>query len=133
MKLKTSKGIYDIVDANHKDGSLHVNFGSEKTCEELQAIFSDKDSIARIEILTDDEVPTSVITGYVVLERVELQDDVKTVILGKEVDDTEKRITQVSVGLAENVEQTGINTDSIEKQRADLDYMAMQMEVTLDE
>lgn len=133
MKLKTSKGIYDIVDANHKDGSLHVNFGSEKTCEELQAIFSDKDSIARIEILTDDDVLTSVITGYVVLERVELQNNKKTVILGKEVDDTEKRITQVATGLAENVEQTGTNTNSIEKQRADLDYMAMQMEVSLDE
>ncbi len=133
MKLKTSTGIYAIADANHKDGSLHVNFGSEKTCEELQAIFSDKDSIARLEILTDDEVPTSVITGYVVLERVELEQNEKTVVLGKEIDAIEKRITQVATGLAENVEQTGTNTNSIEKQRADLDYMAMQMEVTLDE
>lgn len=133
MKLKTSKGIYDIADANHKNGSLHIKFESGKTCEELQSLFLDKDSIARIEILTDDDVLTSVITGYVVLERVELQDDVKTVVLGKEVDDTEKRITQVATGLAENVEQTGTNTDSIEKQRADIDYMAMRTEVTLDE
>lgn len=133
MKLKTTNGVYTIADANHKDGSLHVNFGSEKTCEELQAIFSDKDSIARLEILTDDEVPTSVITGYVVLERVELEQNEKTVVLGKEIDAIEKRITQVATGLAENVEQTGTNTNSIEKQRADLDYMAMQMEVTLDE
>ena len=133
MKLKTSKGIYDIADANHKNGSLHIKFESGKTCEELQSLFLDKDSIARIEILTDDDVLTSVITGYVVLECVELQDDVKTVVLGKEVDDTEKRITQVATGLAENVEQTGTNTDSIEKQRADIDYMAMRTEVTLDE
>ncbi len=132
MKLKTSKGIYDIVDANHKNGSLHIKFESDKTCEELQGIFSDKDSIARLEILTDDEVPTSVITGYVVLERVELQGDAKTVVLGKEVDDTEKRITQVATSLAENVEQTGTNTGSIEKQRADLDYMAMESGVNLD-
>jgi len=87
----------------------------------------------RLEIRTDDDVLTSVITGYVVLERVELQDNEKTVVLGKEIDDIEKRITQVATGLAENVEQTGTNTDSIAKQRADLDYMAMQMEVTLDE
>lgn len=132
MKLKTSKGIYDIVDANHKDGSLHVNFGSEKTCEELQAIFVQKDSIARIEILTDDDVLTSVITGYVVLERVELQADVKTVVLGKEVDDTETRITQVSAGLVANTEQTTTNTENIEKQQADMDYMAMKMGVNLD-
>lgn len=133
MKLKTSKGIYDIVDANHKNGSLHIKFESDKTCEELQSIFSDKDSIVRIEILTDDDVLTAVITGYVILERVELKDNEKTVVLGKEVDDTEQRITQVAIGLAENVEQTGTNTDSIEKQRADLDYMAMRTGVTLDE
>ena len=35
--------------------------------------------------------------------------------------------------LAENAAKTEENTDSIEKQRADLDYMAMQMEVSLDE
>lgn len=133
MKLKTSKGIYAIADANHKDGALHIVFDNDSSCEALQAIFSDKDSIARIEILTDDDVLTSVITGYVVLERVQLQDNEKTVVLGKEIDDIEKRITQVATGLAENVEQTGTNTDSIEKQRADIDYMAMNMGVALDE
>ena len=132
MKLKTSKDIYAIVDANYKNGALHIVFDNDSSCEELQTIFTDKDSIARLEILTDDDVLTSVITGYVVLEHVELRDDEKTVILGKEVDDTEKRITEVSVSLAANAEQTATNTDNIEKQRADLDYMAMQMEVTLD-
>lgn len=133
MKLKTSTGIYEIVDANHKDGDLYIVFDNDSSCEELQTLFSDKDSIARLEIMTDDDVLTSVITGYVVLERVELEQNEKTVVLGKEIDAIEKRITQVATGLAENVEQTGTNTNSIEKQRADLDYMAMQMEVTLDE
>lgn len=132
MKLKTSKGTYDIVDANHKNGSLHIKFKSDKTCEELQAVFADKDSLARIEILTDDDVLTSVINGYVVLERIELLDDVKTVILGKEIDDTETRITQVSAGLAANTEQTTTNTESIEKQRSDIDYLAMESGVNLD-
>lgn len=131
MKLKISKSIYEIVDANHEDGALHIKF-EEKTCEELQAIFSDKDSIARIEILTDDDVLTSVITGYVVLERVELQAEVKTVVLGKEIDNTEKRITQVSSSLAANAEQTATNAESIEKQRADIDYLAMESGVNLD-
>lgn len=131
MKLKTSNGIYEIVDANHKDGSLHIKF-EEKTCEELQAIFSDKDSIVRLEIRTDDDVLTSVITGYVVLERVELQDNEKTVVLGKEIDDIEKRITQVATGLAANTEQTTTNTESIEKQRSDIDYLAMESGVNLD-
>ena len=133
MKLKTSNGIYEIVDANHKNGSLHIVFANDSSCEELQVIFSDKDSIVRLEILTDDDVLTSVITGYVVLERVELEQNEKTVVLEKETDDMEKRITTVSEGLAANAEQTATNAESIEKQRADIDYMAMQMEVTLDE
>ena len=132
MKLKTLKGIYDIVNANHKEGNLHIIINDE-TCENLQTIFSDKESLARLEIYTDEDVLTSVIPGYVVLEKIELQGDTKTVILGKEADYTEKRITEVSVRLAENAAKTEANTDSIEKQRADLDYMAMQMEVSLDE
>ena len=132
MKLKTLKGMYDIVNANHKEGNLHLIINDE-TCENLQTIFSDKESLARLEIYTDEDVLTSVIPGYVVLEKIELQGDTKTVILGKEADYTEKRITEVSVRLAENAAKTEANTDSIEKQRADLDYMAMQMEVSLDE
>ena len=132
MKLKTSKGIYAIADANHKDGDLYIVFDNDSSCEELQTLFSDKDSIARLEILTDDDVLTSVITGYVVLERVELQGSEKTVILGKEIDDTETRITQVSAGLAANTEQTTTNTESIEKQRSDIDYLAMESGVNLD-
>lgn len=132
MKLKTLKGMYDIVNANHKEGNLHIIINDE-TCENLQTIFSDKESLARLEIYTDEDVLTSVILGYVVLEKIELQGDTKTVILGKEADYTEKRITEVSVRLAENATKTEANTDSIEKQRADLDYMAMQMEVSLDE
>ena len=53
--------------------------------------------------------------------------------MAKEADDTEQRITAVSENLAENAAQTAENTDSIDKQRADIDYMAMQMEVSLDE
>lgn len=132
MKLKTLKGMYDIVNANHKEGNLHIIINDE-TCENLQTIFSDKESLARLEIYTDEDVLTSVIPGYVVLEKIELQGDTKTVILGKEADYTEKRITEVSVRLAENAAKTEANTDSIEKQRADLGYMAMQMEVSLDE
>lgn len=132
MKLKTLKGMYDIVNANHKEGNLHIIINDE-TCENLQTIFSDKESLARLEIYTDEDVLTSVIPGYVVLEKIELQGNTKTVILGKEADYTEKRITEVSVRLAENAAKTEANTDSIEKQRADLDYMAMQMEVSLDE
>jgi len=133
MKLKTAKTTLTIETINHADGKLNIDFADERTCEELQEIFSDKESIAVLNVYTDNDELTSVIPGYVVLEQIILQDGRKTVVLGKEKDDAEKRITAVSENLAENVTKTAENTDSIEKQRADIDYMAMQMEVSLDE
>lgn len=133
MKLKTAKTTLTIETINHADGKLNIDFADKRTCEELQEIFSDKESIAVLNVYTDNDELTSVIPGYVVLEQIILQDGRKTVVLGKEKDDAEKRITAVSENLAENVTKTAENTDNIEKQRADIDYMAMQMEVSLDE
>lgn len=132
MKLKTSNDTYDISDVNYVNGKLNIDF-TDKTCEELQGVFSDKEEFAVLKIYTDEDALTSVIPGYVVLEQISLHDGIKTVVLAKEADDTEKRITAVSENLAENAAQTVENTGNIEKQRADIDYMAMQMEVSLDE
>lgn len=133
MKLKTTKNTLTINNINYFDGKLNVEFTGNQTCEELQDAFSDKEELAVLKIYTDEDALTSVIPGYVVLEQIILQKDIKTVVLAKEADDTEQRITAVSENLAENAAQTAENTDSIDKQRADIDYMAMQMEVSLDE
>ena len=132
MKLKTTKNILTINNINHVDGKLNIEFADNKTCEELQEAFSDKEELAVLKVYTDEDMLTSVIPGYVVLEQISLHDGIKTVVLEKEADDTEKRITAVLENLAENAVQTAENTESIEKQRADIDYMAMQMEVSLD-
>ena len=132
MKLKTTKNILTINNINHVDGKLNIEF-ADNTCEELQEAFSNKEELTVLKVYTDEDVLTSVIPGYVVLEQVILREDVKIVVLTKEFDDAEQRITAVSESLAENVEKTVENTGSIEKQRADIDYMAMQMEVSLDE
>ena len=133
MKLKTAKNTLNIDAINYIDGKLNIDFTGEKSCEELQETFTDKEEIAVLSVYTDDNELTSVIPGYVVLEQISLHDGIKTVVLVKEADDAEKRITAVSENLAENAAQTAENTESIEKQRADIDYMAMQMEVSLDE
>lgn len=133
MKLKTTKNTLTINNINYVDGKLNVEFTGNQTCEELQDAFSDKEELAVLKIYTDEDALTSVIPGYVVLEQIILQKDIKTVVLAKEADDTEQRITAVSENLAENAAQTAENTDSIDKQRAGIDYMAMQMEVSLDE
>ena len=133
MKLKTTKNILTINNINHVDGKLNIEFADNKTCEELQEAFSDKEELAVLKVYTDEDMLTSVIPGYVVLEQISLHDGIKTVVLENEADDTEKRITAVLENLAENAVQTAENTESIEKQRADIDYMAMQMEVSLDE
>lgn len=130
MKLKITKNVLTISNINYVDGKLNIDFTDEKTCEELQKAFSDKEELAVLKVYTDDNELTAVIPGYVVLEQISLHDGIKTVVLAKEADDTEKRITAVSENLAENAVQTA---ESIEKQRADIDYMAMQMEVSLDE
>lgn len=83
MKLKTKKSIYNIVDANHKEGKLHIVFNNEETCEKLQTIFSDKNSLSRLEIYSDEDVLTSVIPGYVVLEKIELQEKKRRLSLKK--------------------------------------------------
>ena len=139
MKLKTSTGSYAIAAANHKYGKLNIEF-QDKTCEELQEIFSDKNSLARLEIYTDDDALMSVIPGYVVLESIVLQGDTKTVVLAKETDDVEQRITELSESLSgtaqeagQAAEATAENTADIERLKADLDYMAMSLEVSLDE
>ena len=139
MKLKTSNGIYDIVNAEHKEGQLNIEF-QDKTCEDLQMIFSDKDSLARLEVYTDDDALMSVIPGYVVLEEIILRDDTKTVVLTKETDDMEQRITELSESLSGTAQAAGHaadaaaeNTAHIRQLQADLDYMAMSLEVDIDE
>lgn len=132
MKLKTSNDTYDIADVNYVNGKLNIDF-TDKTCEELQAIFSDKGSIATLKVYTDTDDLTSVIPGYAVLEQITLVDDIKTVILAKETDDTEARITALSVSAEATAETAEENTTNIESLKADVDYIAMSMEVTLDE
>lgn len=145
MRLKTAKGIYEIVNANHENGKLNIVFENQ-SCEALQDIFSVKNDLARLEICDHDE-RTSIITEYVVLERVVLEDNHATVVLGRESDDYSQRVTDLASKLAEasatasemaetvtatNKTVDG-NTTDIQKLAADMDYLAMQMEVTLDE
>ena len=139
MKLKTSTGIYTITDANHKNGKLNIEF-QEKTCEELQEIFSNKNSLSQLEVYTDDDALMSVIPGYVVLEEIVLRGSTKTVVLAKETGDVEQRITELAESLSGTAQEAGQaaetsaeNTADIEQLKDDLDYMAMQMEVSLDE
>ena len=139
MKLKTSTGSYTIAAVNHENGKLNIEF-QDKTCEELQEIFSDKNSLAQLEVCTDDDTLMSVIPGYVVLEEIVLRGDTKTVILAKETDDVEQRITNLAESLSDTAQATGQtaeasaeNTADIRQLQADLDYMAMSLEVDIDE
>lgn len=130
---------------NHENGKLNIVFENQ-SCESLQDIFSVKNDLARLEIYDYDE-RTSIITEYVVLERVVLEDNHATVVLGRESDDYSQRVTDLASKLAEasatasemaetvtatNKTVDG-NTTDIQKLAADMDYLAMQMEVTLDE
>lgn len=137
MRLKTTKGSYEITNVNHENGKLNIEF-SKMSCEQLQDIFNDKNSLIRLEVYTDDNDLTAIIPGYVELEQVVLHGDIKTVILVKEACDIEKRITELSeeiLSMTKSVEQTAevtaINASSVEQLTADVDYISMNMEVTL--
>ena len=99
MKLKTLKDTYEIVSANHENGKLNIVFENQ-SCEALQDIFSVKNDLARLEIYDHDE-RISIITEYVVLERVVLEDNHTTVVLGRESDDYSQRVTDLASKLAE--------------------------------
>ena len=55
MKLKTTKNILTINNINHVDGKLNIEFADNKTCEELQEAFSDKEELTVLKVYTDEE------------------------------------------------------------------------------
>lgn len=123
-----------IETISHADEEQTLFYDEKKTWQgELWGIFSDKESITVMNVYTDNDELTSVIR-ICCLEQIILQDDRKTVVLGRKKDDAEKENPFSSIRKPGwKCNKTAKNTDesSIEKQRQ-MCYMSMQMEVSLD-
>lgn len=93
MKIRLVDGsIYDVARAEVTDGRLEIDF-TQGTAEEVQEIFSVPANLGLIEVLTDDGEAFGALPGWTVYGGLMLNGNVKTVILTKQVNITEKRLT----------------------------------------
>ena len=138
MKLKTSTGIYTITDASHENGKLNIEF-QDKTCEDLQMIFSDKDSLARLEVYTDDDALMSVIPGMSFWRKSYCGTTQRRSFLqkrrryGTAYHGTVRKSFRTAQAAGHAADAAAENTADIRQLQADLDYMAMSLEVDIDE
>lgn len=95
MKIRLISGsVYSVSRAEVTNGRLEIDF-KDKTCEELQGIFTDPAKLANIELLTDGGEKFGELPGWTVYGGVTLVGDTVTAILTKEIHPVEKRIVNV--------------------------------------
>lgn len=101
MKIKLIDGtIHNVDRAEIVDGRLEIDI-SDKTAEEVQALFSTPGNLSKIELLTDAEDLFGELPGWTTYGGVMLNGDTKTAILTKPVDQTEERIAAVETAALE--------------------------------
>lgn len=127
MQIKLINGYtYTVTRAEVTNGRFEIDF-KDKSCEEIQEIFSDPANLTNIELLTMDGEKFGQVPGYTKYSGVMLLGDTKTVILAQGTDEVLERITNAearalqAAALAENAKQL---TEDIVSQITDL-QMAM--------
>lgn len=131
MKIELIDGTkYSVVRAEITNGRFEIDF-YEMTAEELQKIFSVPGNISTINILTDDDNKYGIIAGWTVYGGIMLNGDIKTVILTKPVDATEKRITDTEAAIIEL--QTAVKTYGSDEVKASVKVAQIQAQNLTDE
>ena len=114
MKIKlVNGGVHPATRAEVTNGRLEIDF-TDKTAEEVQALFSTPANLEVIELLTDEGDMFGELPGWTVYGGVCLVGDTKTVILTKELNATEARITSAEATALEAktlAEETAGNLD----------------------
>ena len=97
MKIKLLNGTeYAVVGATTKGNTLEIQLNkSVLTAEGAEEAFQDRAPLGKIEVYETTK-KTSTLLGYVVLAEVRLKAGVVTVVLTKEADKTEQRITDAA-------------------------------------
>lgn len=121
---------YSVVRAEITNGRFEIDF-SEMTAEELQKIFSVPGNISTINILTDDDNKCGIVPGWTVYGGIMLNGDIKTIILTKPVDATEKRITDTESAIIEL--QTAVKTYGSDEVKASVKVAQIQAQSLPDE
>lgn len=137
MKIKMLNGTeYSIMDVCNKGNTLEIMLSTDTlTAEEAEAAFSSRENIKRIEVYGTTKL-TSTLLDYTVLSEVKLKSGVVTVVLVKEVDATEQRITEAhSAAVEAQATAAGALTATQEIKEeneqiiANMDYLAMEIGV----
>lgn len=146
MKIKLLNGTeYEVVGTNSKGNTLEIQIDrSVLTAEGAEEAFNKREILSKIEVY-EQVKKSAVLIGYVILAEVRLKADGITVVLAKEADKTEKRITdaaakavdattaaekatEAAAKAKEASEQVGA---SLEQLTANVDYLAMETGVEL--
>lgn len=93
-------------------GNLRIST-TEKTVEELAALFSDKGNISLIVLLTDGGVETGFKAGFTNMAGINYVDGEKTVELFQPVDTTETRLANAETSANLAIKQTETNCNDI--------------------
>ncbi len=111
MKIRLIDGtVYTVTRAEITDGRFEIDF-KDKSCEEIQDIFSSPANLASIELLTMDGEKFGEVPGYTVYSGVMFMKDIRTVILAQGTDEVLERITNAearamqAAALAENAKK----------------------------
>lgn len=139
MKIKLLNGTeYAVVGATTKGNTLEIQLNkSVLTAEGAEEAFQDRAPLGKIEVYETTK-KTSTLLGYVVLAEVRLKAGVVTVVLTKEADKTEQRITDAAAKAVSATEEAAAAKAeaeqlgaTMEKLAADVDYIAMETGVEL--
>lgn len=114
MKIKLIDGsVYTVARAEVTNGRLEVDF-KNKAAEEIQGIFSVPANLTNIELLTDEDAKFGDLPGWTVYGGVMVLGDMRTVILSKAVDTTDRRLTAAESdalkarSIAEDLKENGV-------------------------
>lgn len=127
MKIKLlDNSIYPVTRVEVINGRLELDFKT-KTAEELQEIFSKHSRLKKIVLMDDENNPNGDQKDWTVYAGIHYFGDTKTVILTKEVDDMQKRLTDAEANALEAAtlaQSAKATTEDIAQQVTDL-QMAM--------
>ena len=146
MKIKLADGTeYTVVGANNKGNTVEIELKKNALkAEKAEEVFGVRENLSKIEVYETTK-KISTLLGYVVLAEVRLKAGVVTVVLTKEADKTEQRITDAATKAADAVNAAAAAVEKVEKTKAvyeqvvedveqlkaNLDYLAMEMGVEL--
>lgn len=128
MKVRLLNGEeYTITNIENKGETIEISI-KNIVAEDAEALFCKRELLDRIEVYNTTKLTTTLL-GYTVLSEVKLKSGTVFVVLTKEADTTEQRITAAYAAAVKADAATKGIAQEIEQLTANMDYLAMEMGV----